>query len=330
VLAHVGMIGGALEGDIESNLEPEGSGAREQPAEVLERAETRVDVLVAACAAADGPGAARISGRGAGSVVGTLALELADRVDRRQIKHVETHLGHVRQQPLEVGERAVLERARGRRARKHLVPAREAGALPLDLDAERRLVPYDELRVGAAARELVQRLALREQDTLLELTHGIGESVGPLVQPARLGLAQAAGVSERERRALLQLDLDVLTRLMLLRQRPPPALEVIDPCLDREEVAAEPLDGDSSPPAIVAEKAHRHPMPVALALVPVQHRGGHRVVSVRENVGFDDHALAEHPPRGEPAAVHLRSDAFDDDARLGHQAHRRAVSPVSG
>src|SRR6185312_11220574 len=83
--------GRALEGDVECDLDAESARAREQPVEILERAEARMHGLVAALAAADRPGAAGVIGRGAGAVVGPFALDLADRMDGGQIKDIEPH-----------------------------------------------------------------------------------------------------------------------------------------------------------------------------------------------------------------------------------------------
>ena len=86
VLAYVGMIGRALEGDVESDLEPCSRARATRPAEIVERAELRMDRLVAAFAPSrwptdcrDRPAAAasallrplRWSGRWDGSAAGT-------------------------------------------------------------------------------------------------------------------------------------------------------------------------------------------------------------------------------------------------------------------
>ena len=63
MLAHVRMVGRALERDVERELEPELAGAGDEPPEILERAELRVQRLVAAFGGADGPRAADVLGR---------------------------------------------------------------------------------------------------------------------------------------------------------------------------------------------------------------------------------------------------------------------------
>src|SRR6185437_2395988 len=163
MLPDVRVIGRALEGDIQRDLQAQSAGAGEQSAEVFESAEARMHGLVSALTAADRPWASRVAGGGADAGVGALALDLAERMDRRQVQHVETHRGDVGQQSLEVREGTVLAGPGRSGTRKHLVPAGEARAPPFYLDGERRLVPQDELRIRAAPGELVQRIALREQ-----------------------------------------------------------------------------------------------------------------------------------------------------------------------
>ena len=119
------------------------TGARDEGVEVLEGPELGVDRVVAAVLAADRPrraGVVRARGQG---VVGALAVDLADRVDRRQVEDVEAHLGH----PVEAlgrrpegaaGDLAGLRVARrALRAREELVPAAEERARAVGAEPER-------------------------------------------------------------------------------------------------------------------------------------------------------------------------------------------------
>ncbi len=72
----------------------------------------------------------------AGRLLGATPLAAPDRMNRRQIQHVEAHLRDVGQQSLAIGEvAATLGCARGR-AGKHLVPTRKARALPRSTSSE--------------------------------------------------------------------------------------------------------------------------------------------------------------------------------------------------
>src|SRR5438309_1952976 len=81
--------------------------------------------LVAALWTADGPRAAGVVRAGADGVVLTLAKGVADRVDRRQVEHVEAHGGDARQLVLDGLERARMS-VLAQRAREELVPTAEA------------------------------------------------------------------------------------------------------------------------------------------------------------------------------------------------------------
>ena len=72
--------------------------ARDQPAEVLERAELGMDRVVAALGASRWRRGCRGRPASASSVLLlALAVGLADRVDRREVEHVEAHVAHVGQ-----------------------------------------------------------------------------------------------------------------------------------------------------------------------------------------------------------------------------------------
>ncbi len=122
MLFDVGMVRRGLKRDVERDLDAYFARSCQQVTEILERAELRVNCLVPAVAVADRPGAARIARLRLRAVVGALALSGPDRVDRRQIQHVEPHADHVGEQLLDVRESTVLLGIAGGRTRKHLVP----------------------------------------------------------------------------------------------------------------------------------------------------------------------------------------------------------------
>jgi hypothetical protein len=120
----------------------------------------RMNRFVSARFAADCPGAPGIVPARAGLVVRRLALGDTDRMDRRQIEHIETHRCDVRQTRFDIRERAVHAGVAGR-ARKQLVPAREARPLAIDFDDEWRLVLDDDVWVDTL---LFQLLAAQQVD----------------------------------------------------------------------------------------------------------------------------------------------------------------------
>src|SRR6202044_2246235 len=129
--AHVGMIGCALEGDVESNLHAELARRGHQVPEILERTELPQNFLVAARGGADGPGTADVAGLRFERVVRPLAVDAPDRLDGREVDDVEAHPGNVRQARFDVLGVSLPRRLRGGGAGKELVPAAEARALAI-------------------------------------------------------------------------------------------------------------------------------------------------------------------------------------------------------
>src|SRR5690606_27515986 len=123
MLSDPGMIGRALQGKIECDLELELAGSLDQAPEVFERAQLRVHGGVPAVLRADRPRAAMIAGLCGPRIVVPLAMGLADGMDRRQVHHVETERSDVGQTLLGVPKRAMLTVHGALRAGKQLVPA---------------------------------------------------------------------------------------------------------------------------------------------------------------------------------------------------------------
>src|SRR5262249_22382058 len=78
VLADVGVVGGALKGDFQGDVDAVLAGGGDQTVEVGQGAQLRVDGLVPALGAADGPGAAGVARPGRQGVVRALAEGAAD------------------------------------------------------------------------------------------------------------------------------------------------------------------------------------------------------------------------------------------------------------
>jgi hypothetical protein len=132
VLLHPRVVGRALEGEVERHLEAEFGRTRDELREVVERAELGVHRRVPARLAADGPRAPHVGRPRGERVVRPLAERHADRVDGRQVHHVEAEGGDARQHRLGLAEGAVPPRLARRRAGEELVPRGERRALALD------------------------------------------------------------------------------------------------------------------------------------------------------------------------------------------------------
>src|SRR6185436_20620890 len=119
-------------GEVERQFHAEAPRLGVEGVEVLERAERGLDGGVAAGCRADRPGAARILRPGDERIVAPLPEAGPDWMDRRQIDDVETEIGDARQLGARVAEGAAPARIGAGRAREHLVPRAEAGALAID------------------------------------------------------------------------------------------------------------------------------------------------------------------------------------------------------
>ena len=312
VLLDVGMVGRALEGDVQRDLDAQLAGLRHQAVEILDRPELGVDRLVPPLGAADGPGAARVvRARGQG-VVRPLAEGAADRVDRGQVEHVEAHLRDIGQPRLDVAERAVPAPLGRRRPREHLVPGAEPGPLTLDHHAERLVIAGGTATVRMARHPLGQ-VALQSRPHPRRLVVRPGQEPGPLAEPVGVLTRRPPDRLADVLGPLQQLAGEVLLAgLVLLDQLLVPGGVAVDPGLDRVLVPA--LGGDREParPAVVDQQGHRHLGPVGGPGGPVpEHRHDH-VVAVGEDVGRHHHLLADRPLDREPAAVDLGRDPFDD------------------
>src|SRR4051812_12565887 len=95
MLSNVGVVGRALEGDVERDLDPQSTGGRDQMVEILEGPEVGMDRLMTASFGADRPRAAVVVRAGVQRVIGALAEAPPDRMYRGKVEHVEIHPGDV-------------------------------------------------------------------------------------------------------------------------------------------------------------------------------------------------------------------------------------------
>ena len=113
MLLHVGMVGRALERDVERDLDARARA----PRATRRRKSSSVPSSgwIALCPPSAAPiaqGLPTSSGSASSALLRPLRLLAADRMDRRQVQHVEAHRGDVRQARLDVAEGAVRGRAR--------------------------------------------------------------------------------------------------------------------------------------------------------------------------------------------------------------------------
>ena len=110
-----GWSGRALQRQVQRDLQARARAAGgDEAAEVGRRTQLGVDRVVPALGRADRPRRADVVGPGGQRVVAALAVDPADRVDRRQVEHVEAHRRDAGQPVGGGGEGAVTRRARRR------------------------------------------------------------------------------------------------------------------------------------------------------------------------------------------------------------------------
>jgi len=151
---HIGMVGGTLKGNVQGDLDPPLAGCVNQPSEIVERAKLRVNGFVPALLRTDSPRAAHVVHLSLGSVVLSFSECLADGMNRRQIQHIKSHFGNVRQPCLDIFQRPVHSWLRRARPREHFVPRTEASPLAIDGDLQLPLV---------LGREFAIRITLHER-----------------------------------------------------------------------------------------------------------------------------------------------------------------------
>ena len=165
------------------------------------------------------------------------------------------------------------------RAREQLVPGREAGALAIDRDLERRRSSLASSR-GATRRissASVGRARARRPSRLFEL-------LDRRLERAAIGaLGPGRGVAQ-EARADLEVDRDVLPGVEALREVALPRAEAVDPRAHRVLVAPEPRDAEVPAEDVVALRLDRHLGPGRLVGVAVEDRARDQVVPVGEGV----------------------------------------------
>ena len=316
VIVDVGVVGGGLEGDVHGDEEAQAFGLFDEAAEVLKSAEGGEDRFVAALQRPDGPGAAFISGLMLGIVVWPLAELAANGVDGGHVDDVEAHLLDVGEARFAIEEGAMLALLGRGGAGEELVPGTEAGVRGVDREEGFSVGFGGEALVRIAEGQLVEPGVCGED---AEVGWGLGatEFGGALGQPGGVFLRDFGGPGGGgfdEVRADQVVDGGVGLGLDALEQVATPGLEVIDPALDLEAVAADFFGAEAGGPAVVFHGAHGDFGPVIRPLAMHEQGCGNQVVAVGEDVGFHADLVAHGALGGEAPAVHFGGDGFDDYA----------------
>jgi hypothetical protein len=214
---------------------------------------------------------------------------------------------------------------RGLRSGEHLVPGREARALPIDYDRE----------LAPEARDIGWAIVFeheRQQIVVERALHATLDGRIPTTIDEDLGRQQerrAGGPRTRrprsgtdELRALDELRVNFLSGVNLLLELRAPRDETVSPRLDREHPTTDTVDVERSIPSIAVEVVlERRTGPIAFAGPAIEDHRGDLVVSLLDDVGTDPDRVADDAFDGVPSGVELWRDAFDDDVLHSTRAY---------
>ena len=255
---------------------------------------------------ADGVEAARIAGLRGHRVVLALAVDMADRVNRREIKHVEAERGDFRHARDTIVESAVLAGDRTLAARHHLVPgARTRG---FAVDGERQRVAAAE--VGAkAARHGGEQHIVRQTGGVAS----IGKAFGCRGKHHACPLAGLKLGDEIH--ALSHIQRYVLTGVELEFELLAPRRELVGPGFDPVQIRARHRRRETAVPAVVGVRRHRLAAPVLRTFgAPEQRRGDH-IMAFAKNIRPDVNDLAGNAFNRVLTAIDARINVFNLEAR---------------
>ena len=251
-------------------------------------------------------------------VVPPLALGLADRVDRREVEDIESHLRNSRQLALNVTECRALAGRRPRRAREHRVPRRESRLNPIDGDRELDRVGESLARAGSVHR--LQHLRLLQASIcrrLFRLRHG------PFDRSLNHRCVRAGCPRQQllvQVNALHQLAGHVHGRREFLDHLVTPRPDVVGKRLDPEVIGRILIDRERCPPAIVVDEPHLCFAPRVLVRGSILDNRGQQVMALPKDVGGHLYAVAHFALDRIATAVYLGLHIFDQDAARRHVA----------
>ena len=256
VLLDPRMVGRALQRIVERHFHLQLAGCRDEPIEILERPERRLDRGMAAVLISDRPWASNIIRLRCERVVLALAEAAANRMNRRQIHDIESKLGDPRQLLCRLDKRAVPQTvlvwrliatraarvarvarpARCHGAREHLVPRGETRTRAIDDDRQLATKTRQIRRSCVFLHEREKVLIEGTVDSLLN--HSVAAILQHLCRHeqrcTRRTRPRAARCRPCELCAFHQLGADVVAGFDLLLQRRSPRAEPVGARFDGE------------------------------------------------------------------------------------------------
>src|SRR5262249_26229670 len=158
------MVRRALDGKIKSELDAMGGTRLAQETKIVDGAERGMDGIVTTFVAANRVGTADVVGRDGQAVIFAFAIGRTDRMDRRQVEDIKSHLFDARQVPDDITERSVTVWVVGCRTRKQLIPSSENRLSTLDIERQCPLIPDAKRRLLRQLHRLAQIIGQKNLD----------------------------------------------------------------------------------------------------------------------------------------------------------------------
>ena len=315
MILHVRVIGRAIEGKVERDLQSTEFGLFDQPQEIPFGSKGGFNVTVTASRATNRPGRADIVRSGREGVVLSFARGDADGMDRREVNHIEAHGLGVVQSGHAIPEPGMFVGAPFGSAGKKLVPCRESGQLPLRNHSE-GLGLGGKLRVGKPVHQRLK--CVRKEDVEKLIGRQFGQEIGAffdlvtgVVGSVRAGpfggVAQEAGAFERLNGRIWIAGLDSNRKCLFPRPK------AVRPSFDDVFPATEGRETTLTVPAISVDDGHGSLEPAAGADFPPAEACGEDVVAILEDVGIDVQRLFQHPFDRVATALNGRVEILNDD-----------------
>ena len=159
-LRHVRMVRRTLESDVQGDGQTPPVRLFHQTVEVVNRAQLRVNRLVAARGRTYSPRTADIGRFRSQRVVLPLAVRGANRMDWRQVENIEAHPGDAVQMPDDVVEGAVPAFFCSGGTREHLIPGAKRRQLRVNTDAQMAFVGHHRVLVCPLRKEFDEPLVV--------------------------------------------------------------------------------------------------------------------------------------------------------------------------
>ncbi len=305
------VILGTLDGEIQRDFQTMIGGSFYQITEIFTTAQLRMDGFMAPILAADCIRAARIIRACGQRVVRPLAVGTADRMNRREIQHVEAHVANNRQTRVDIVERTVACRIVGHRTGKQLVPTGELRQLTLDIQRELDAAAQEGLIVGQLHQ--AGGFAVQQQRDLLVFIALFKLAQQTFDLLTLLVLAALGGVHQMNA-ALFQFQIDRNARAELLLQLITIAAELIDPGFEAKHMTADRGRGEFTDPAVIAQLAHWRAVPVFFVGSTPADIDRHLVVPIGIDLAGHGNRLPDDRLGRKQATVNHRQRVFNHDA----------------